>query len=185
MKKCQKVPKSAKNYETILPFSCCPLVFPWIYRGLSKGVGRKGFPWFVLICSENKSEQIGRKRNKSEQIGVFPKTRSANRNKTGKSEQIGRNRGDPFLPTPKWGLRIYLMPKGAMQIHEEETNPPQKKVSKESFRAVPETFWRLFGVPGPEAPKNLLRLFYWNNLARQKITSKNKNNLARLFLCLF
>ena len=29
MKKCQKVWKSAKNYETILPFSCCPLVFPW------------------------------------------------------------------------------------------------------------------------------------------------------------
>ena len=28
MKKCQKVRKSAKNYETILPFSCCPLVFP-------------------------------------------------------------------------------------------------------------------------------------------------------------
>ena len=27
MKKCQKVRKSAKNYETILPFSCCPLVF--------------------------------------------------------------------------------------------------------------------------------------------------------------
>ena len=24
----EKVPKSAKNYETILPFSCCPLVFP-------------------------------------------------------------------------------------------------------------------------------------------------------------
>ena len=24
----KKVPKSAKNYETILPFSCCPLVFP-------------------------------------------------------------------------------------------------------------------------------------------------------------
>ena len=28
LKKRQKVPKSAKNYETILPFSCCPLVFP-------------------------------------------------------------------------------------------------------------------------------------------------------------
>ena len=28
MKKCQKVLKSVKNYETILPFSCCPLVFP-------------------------------------------------------------------------------------------------------------------------------------------------------------
>ena len=25
--KCEKVRKSAKNYETILPFSCCPLVF--------------------------------------------------------------------------------------------------------------------------------------------------------------
>ena len=28
MKKCQEVPKSVKNYETILPFSCCPLIFP-------------------------------------------------------------------------------------------------------------------------------------------------------------
>ena len=35
MKKCQKVRKSAKNYETILPFSCCPLVFPWFRRTLS------------------------------------------------------------------------------------------------------------------------------------------------------
>ena len=29
-----KVPKSVKkceNYETILPFSCCPLVFPWFF----------------------------------------------------------------------------------------------------------------------------------------------------------
>ena len=33
MKKCQKVRKSAKNYETILPFSCCPLVFPWLSLG--------------------------------------------------------------------------------------------------------------------------------------------------------
>ena len=30
MKKCQKVWK-CENYETILPFSCCPLVFPWIF----------------------------------------------------------------------------------------------------------------------------------------------------------
>ena len=30
-------------------------------------------------------------------------------------------------------------------------------------------------------PKHLWRLFFRNNLARQKITSKNKNNLARLF----
>ena len=33
-------------------------------------------------------------------------------------------------------------------------------------------------------PNNLLRLFFRNNLARQKITSKNKNNLARLFFTL-
>ena len=26
------MPKSVKNYETILPFSCCPLVFPWQNR---------------------------------------------------------------------------------------------------------------------------------------------------------
>ena len=29
MKKCEKVRKIMKNYGTILPFSCCPLVFPW------------------------------------------------------------------------------------------------------------------------------------------------------------
>ena len=28
LKKCEKVRKSAKNSETILPFSCCPLVIP-------------------------------------------------------------------------------------------------------------------------------------------------------------
>ena len=52
----------------------------------------QGFPWFVLLCSENKSEETGANRSKSEQIGVFPKTRSANRRKRGnrnKSEQIG------------------------------------------------------------------------------------------------
>ena len=29
LKKCEKVWKIMKNYETMLPFSCCPLVFPW------------------------------------------------------------------------------------------------------------------------------------------------------------
>ena len=29
MKKCEKVWKNVINYETILPCSCCPLVFPW------------------------------------------------------------------------------------------------------------------------------------------------------------
>ena len=31
MKKCQKLWKSVKNSETILPFSCCPSVFLWIF----------------------------------------------------------------------------------------------------------------------------------------------------------
>ena len=77
------------------------------------GCGRKGFPWFVLICSKNnkseqigrkrnKSEHIGRKRNKSEQIGAFPKTRR-------KSQKIGRKRGNrnkslwPSSADPKLG----------------------------------------------------------------------------------
>ena len=41
-------------------------------------------------------------------------------------------------------------------------NPSPKslqRVSKESFRTVPETFWRLFGVPGPEAPGDILETF--------------------------
>ena len=37
----------------------------------------------------------------------------------------------------------------------------------------------------PKVPKNLLRLFLRNNLARLKITSEAKNNLKRLFLTLF
>ena len=66
-------------------------------RGRQKGVS-------PLICSENKSEQIGRKWSKSEQIGVFPKTIQigTNRKKTGKSEQIGVNPSvDPKLGAPK------------------------------------------------------------------------------------
>ena len=34
---------------------------------------------------------------------------------------------------------------------------PLRKLSKESFRAAPETFWRLFWVPGPG--RHFLRLF--------------------------
>ena len=41
------------------------------------------------MCSDNKSEENGANRNKSEQIGVFPKTRSASRNK---SEENGEER---------------------------------------------------------------------------------------------
>ena len=77
-------------------------------RRFAKAVGRKGFLWFVLVCSENKSEQIGRKRSKSEQIRTnrgIPETRIANRNKSEENGEIGTNRGDPLLPTPNWELR--------------------------------------------------------------------------------
>ena len=32
-------------------------------------------------------------------------------------------------------------------------------MSKESFRTVPETFWRLSGLPGPEAPGDVFETF--------------------------
>ena len=42
-------------------------------------------------------------RNKSEQIGAFPKTRSANRNKSEEIGEIGTDRGDPLLLTTTRG----------------------------------------------------------------------------------
>ena len=39
--------------------------------------------------------------------------------------------------------------------------------------------------PPLPCPKNLLRLFFRNSLARQKNSLKKQNDLARLFLCLF
>ena len=51
-------------------------------RDLQKGSAEKGFPRFVLICSEKKLvKEIGANRNKLEHSGAFSKTRSANRNK--------------------------------------------------------------------------------------------------------
>ena len=65
-------------------------------RGRQKGVS--------LICSDL---LLTRNQKKSEQIGTnrgFPKTGSANRNRSEENGEIGTNRGDPLLPTPKWGL---------------------------------------------------------------------------------
>ena len=56
---------------------------------LQEGVGRKGFPWFVLKTNRKKSEQIRTNRNKSR---VFPKTRSGNRNKSEENGEIGTDR---------------------------------------------------------------------------------------------
>ena len=53
---------------------------------------------------------IGTNRGTPENKGAKIAT---NRKKTGKSEQIGTNRADPFLPTPNWGLRFFrYRPKG-------------------------------------------------------------------------
>ena len=55
VKKCEKVRKSVKYYETILPFSCCPLVFLWFWSeywfefGLNFGLNLVRF--FVWIWS--------------------------------------------------------------------------------------------------------------------------------------
>ena len=64
---------------------------PWIgdlqrKRGRQKGVS--------LVCSRNKSEQIGAYRSKSEQI---PQIRSANPNKSEENGEIGKDRGEPLL----------------------------------------------------------------------------------------
>ena len=56
---------------------------PSFCQEFTKGIGRKWFPCFVLICSENKSEQIERK----EQTGA---NRGIPENKERKSEHIGR-----------------------------------------------------------------------------------------------
>ena len=83
-------------------------------RGLAKGVGRKRFPRFVLICSEFQNlKQSGTNRKKTEQIGT---DRCIPGNKERKSEQIRRKRGNrtnseqigtnPLLPTPNRGLRF-------------------------------------------------------------------------------
>ena len=66
-------------------------------RRLTRGFGKRGRQKGVsLICLDLFRKQIGRKRSKSEQIGVFPKTRNANRNKSekkrgnwNKSKQVG------------------------------------------------------------------------------------------------
>ena len=57
LKKCQKVLKSAKNYETVLPFSCCPLVFLWekqyLYFGHLSPVRQGPFPCSTALFLKN------------------------------------------------------------------------------------------------------------------------------------
>ena len=68
LKKCEKVWKSARkceNAETILPFSCCPLVFLWLLisgtsplsSGVRKRVVFKG--WFWEMFPVTKKPELG------------------------------------------------------------------------------------------------------------------------------
>ena len=67
-------------------------------QGLTQGVGRKGFPFFVLISSENTSGHIGTT------WGIPEKTRNANRNKSEENGEIGTNWCHPILLTSNWGF---------------------------------------------------------------------------------
>ena len=56
MKKCEKVPKSVKYYEMILPFSCCPLVFPRKLLVHNRVVFQKGGLGRMLPWNESRNE---------------------------------------------------------------------------------------------------------------------------------
>ena len=95
-----------------------------------------------------------------------------------KSRSSRRNfRGE--FPPPLSGDRYVLTPPLSRSPTHGATKPTRERKISQKF---PKNLFRLFLTSNP---KNLLRLFFRNNLARQKITSKNKNNLARLFVCLF
>ena len=59
---------------------------------------------------KSKGWRVRDSRKQGAQIGT-------NRKKTGKSEQIGINRGDPLLPTPNRGLRNTRDPLSLIQDH--------------------------------------------------------------------
>ena len=69
---------------------------PSLSRGLATGVGRKGFLWSVLICSENRTS-----RNRRINQGIPENKVNANQNK---SEENGKSQQIPLLPTPNRGL---------------------------------------------------------------------------------
>ena len=77
-------------------------IFGDLQKGSAEGVS--------LICSDlflrNKSEENGTNRNKSEEIGVFSKTRSADRNKLEENGESGQIGVTPFCRSQTWGSDI-------------------------------------------------------------------------------
>ena len=61
---------------------------------------------------------------------VFPKTRSANQNKSEENREIGTNRGAPLPPTPNLGVRIQSRGTGPKRRNH------LKRDSKEMFPLV-------------------------------------------------
>ena len=80
----------------------------------------------------------------------------------------------PFGPEmPKKSRKCLPGPPGPRKVSKKSRESPEslRKVLKESFRTVPETFWRLFGVPGPEAPGDIFETFLASRARRARETS--------------
>ena len=141
-----------------LPF-CAPFCM-FLIGHLQKGSAELGFPWFVLICCEKKSEQIGRNganRNKSHQIGVFPITRSANWNK---SKENGANRnksGWPPSADPRLGAPVLFLPERPAKPRKFAENCTN--VCKKHFRAIPP--WIMPLSVSPMYAQYALRIWDW------------------------
>ena len=149
-------------------------------RGFAEGVGRKGFPWFVLICSENKSEE-------TERIGTNRGTpENANCNKSKENGEIGTNRKKfpswifpfwvspfeffpflsfPFLSFPFWVSRLlWVSPLGLIE--------KVQKVVLDSFL----TFWkflRTFFNPATKRPRTLFLTFLGYDVSYQASCGKS------------
>ena len=83
---------------------------PFLYSntkksGTCKRGRQKGVACFVLKTKRNTSEERNANRNKSVYSRKQETQIRTNQKKTGKSEQIEENRGDPLLVTPNWGRR--------------------------------------------------------------------------------
>ena len=79
-------------------------------------------------------------------------------------------------------LRAFFQNWGGSQVSESGKSPESlRKASKESFRTVRETFWRLSGVPWPEAPGDIFETFspFWARSGLVPIITAQLHNGSR------
>ena len=81
--------------------------------------------------------------------------------------------GPKSLENVSRGLQPRNPEKVSKKSREQSGKSPEslRKVSTESFRTVPETFWRLFGVSGPEAPGGIFETLEASRARRARETS--------------